>query len=522
MELQGLVLAFLVLGLASDLAASTSLKGRDVPCSQNDGEPIHIPGITDSTVMKIKCVCMGGVGRCQKVTDECLRGLQGCHFTQPSRNISCTKECRPCRYEGRMYKSGQEWTLPDDECVVHKCFSGVVTTTRAQCATPMCPNPTPPTKGQCCPSCQGCSRAGQLFREGETKADVLDPCNECTCRRGHLECVKRACPVLPCSRNLVRSVKGQCCPVCARSQPFTSVKDMCQFRGRVYNEGSTPSMTGDWCTNCTCTNAADFPTMVCTRKTCPPLNCPPHHQRLKKGQCCYTCNEAAKAFSDRGGVRQALPGMRAQTEATSVIDMSSNKDCTYKGKVYKARDNWSDGCSTCTCWPNGETHCQAVQCPQTSCPPEARLVNKPGKCCPTCEFSEGVCTVFGDPHYKTFDGRVFNFQGSCKYLLAQDCGNMADTVTSSVRSGKTPVNNSTFSVRITNDARDSMAFSWTRTITVRLAGLKISLLQRMRVKVNGKKVTLPYIQLGVLSVMRDGYRVILRTTEGESRNALFS
>ena len=32
---------------------------------------------------------------------------------------------------------------------------------------------------------------------------------------------------------------------------------------------------------------------------------------------------------------------------------------------------------------------------------------------------------------------------------------------------------------------------------------------------DGKKVTLPYIKLGVLSVMRDGYRVILRTNGGE-------
>jgi hypothetical protein len=33
-------------------------------------------------------------------------------------------------------------------------------------------------------------------------------------------------------------------------------------------------------------------------------------------------------------------------------------------------------------------------------------------------------------------------------------------------------------------------------------------------KVDGKRVNLPYIKLGVLSVMQDGYRVILRTNEG--------
>ena len=48
-----------------------------------------------------------------------------------------------------------------------------------------------------------------------------------------------------------------------------------------------------------------------------------------------------------------------------------------------------------------------------------------------------------------------------------------------------------------------------------MGSTKVSLLQKMRVKVDGKKVTLPYIKLGVLSVMRDGYRVILRTNGGE-------
>jgi len=63
---------------------------------------------------------------------------------------------------------------------------------------------------------------------------------------------------------------------------------------------------------------------------------------------------------------------------------------------------------------------------------------------------DAVCTVFGDPHYRTFDGRVFNFQGACKYLLTSDC------------------QNSSFSVRVTNDARTSRSFSWTKTVTLKV------------------------------------------------------
>ena len=99
------------------------------------------------------------------------------------------------------------------------------------------------------------------------------------------------------------------------------------------------------------------------------------------------------------------------------------------------------------------------------------------------------------------------FQGSCKYLLAQTC-DKASNGTDSSGGG--------FSVRITNDARKSSAFSWTRTITVKLeSGMKVSLLQKLKVKIDGKRVALPYIELGSFSIIKDGYRVVLRTNEGK-------
>ncbi len=94
------------------------------------------------------------------------------------------------------------------------------------------------------------------------------------------------------------------------------------------------------------------------------------------------------------------------------------------------------------------------------------------------------------------------FQGSCKYLLASDCSNKPGP---------------TFSIRITNDARNSYAFSWLRTVTLRLFGFdtKISLLQGMKVKVNGSRVDLPFIKLAQFSIFKDGYRVRVRLNTGE-------
>lgn len=93
------------------------------------------------------------------------------------------------------------------------------------------------------------------------------------------------------------------------------------------------------------------------------------------------------------------------------------------------------------------------------CPPGRHPVKEPGQCCPKCVEDDAVCTVFGDPHYRTFDGRVFNFQGACKYLLTSDC------------------RNDSFSIRVTNDARSSRSFSWTKTVTLTVSLNFICLLQ---------------------------------------------
>lgn len=59
--------------------------------------------------------------------------------------------------------------------------------------------------------------------------------------------------------------------------------------------------------------------------------------------------------------------------------------------------------------------------------------------------------MFGDPHYRTFDGKFFSFKGACKYQLASDC------------SGHT------FSVRVTNDARSTRFSAWTKTIAIKVS-----------------------------------------------------
>ncbi|XP_039481196.1 BMP-binding endothelial regulator protein [Drosophila santomea] len=453
------VLMALLQGRTVDAGAGDSLSGVRQSCS-NEGEEVQLKN-QPQIFTCFKCECQNGFVNCR---DTCPP-VNDCYILDKS-NGTCCRRCKGCSFRGMSYESGSEWSDPEDPCKTYKCVATVVTETIQKCYS-QCDNNQlqPPRPGECCPTCQGCKINGQTVAEGqEVDASIDDRCLVCQCRGNQLTCSKKTCPVLPCPMSKQIKRPDECCPRCPQNHSFLPVPGKCLFNKSVYPEKT--QFMPDRCTNCTCLNG----TSVCQRPTCPILECAAEFQ--EPDGCCPRC---------------------------AVAEVRS--ECSLDGVVYQNNETWDMGpCRSCRC--NGGTiRCAQMRCPAVKCRANEELKQPPGECCQRCVETAGTCTVFGDPHFRTFDGKFFSFQGSCKYLLASDC------------LGKT------FHIRLTNEGRGTRRASWAKTVTLNLRNLKVNLGQRMRVKVNGTRVTLPYSVVAggqnvTIERLADGGAVMLRSEMG--------
>lgn len=67
--------------------------------------------------------------------------------------------------------------------------------------------------------------------------------------------------------------------------------------------------------------------------------------------------------------------------------------CHHGGRSYNDGEKIQEDCNSCTC-KSGKWDCEKSKCPL-------------------------VCSSWGDSHFTTFDGKDFDFQGVCNYVLAK-------------------------------------------------------------------------------------------------------
>ncbi|XP_073330761.1 zonadhesin, like [Pagrus major] len=146
---------------------------------------------------------------------------------------------------------------------------------------------------------------------------------------------------------------------------------------------------------------------------------------------------------------------------------------------------FGDGCSKlCRCVGN-----YTLECVDNSCDPteECREVNGVAGCYPK---GTSTCIASGDPHYTTFDKRKYNFMGNCSYLMSGPCN-------------ETTLPH--FEVHVDNENRfNKPTISYVKAVHVYVHMVKISILKRGTVQVNGTNVNLPVTPVPGVSVFKSG------------------
>ncbi|XP_070806129.1 IgGFc-binding protein-like [Pituophis catenifer annectens] len=171
--------------------------------------------------------------------------------------------------------------------------------------------------------------------------------------------------------------------------------------------------------------------------------------------------------------------------------------CLYNGVQYELGEEfWEDeNClSRCKCDLSQGT----VNCWKASCKANQKCTTVNGvHHCKGSAYS--TCIGTGDPHYTTFDGRKYDFQGSCVYQMAGIC---------SEDSSLTP-----FSVIVENNNRGNKAVSFTKVVTLEVYNMTLSLSQEhpRKIQVNGVLLDLPFSYENKLKVYTSGVHGFIKT-----------
>lgn len=152
-----------------------------------------------------------------------------------------------------------------------------------------------------------------------------------------------------------------------------------------------------------------------------------------------------------------------------------------------------------------------------TCSPKSVLKIPDGQCCPVCIESvykfvedvsikkykiknstfftdDGICTVFGGSHFRSFDGKLYTFVGSCKYWLASDCDSKR------------------FNVSLQTTIAGNIATM--KEVSLSLDNIKVNFHQYKSTKVNDRFVNLPYREKNYLEITNVGENIILTAKMG--------
>ncbi|XP_026018809.1 alpha-tectorin-like [Astatotilapia calliptera] len=314
---------------------------------------------------------------------------------------------------------------------------------------------------------------------------------------------------------------GSSCPQCANEQPARDQCDVIQAADGPFSfchEEVDPAPYFNDCLFDVCLSGNQGHDLMCSaiesyvsacqsanvriypwreNTTCT-LDCPANsHYELCGTDCGHTCassiDETCEQFCSEGCFCDE-GFIKSGTRCVPVESCG----CQYDGFYYDAGESfWTDGCSQrCECHAPNDLRCSA-----SSCTPEQQCSIRDGQL--GCYDAMSTCTVWGDPHYITFDGAVAHFQGTCSYIIAESTNH--------------GTNETQFQVIATNNHRGNNRVSFVSAVDIYLSNhpesVHIRIGPNKRVTVNGNDASLP-TTVGILAqVVRQGSYIVVDASD---------
>ncbi|NWV73982.1 FCGBP protein, partial [Dasyornis broadbenti] len=203
-----------------------------------------------------------------------------------------------------------------------------------------------------------------------------------------------------------------------------------------------------------------------------PLACPPNsHYNPCTSSCPATCTDRLASQNCSSPCVEACECNSGFVLSGGQCVSMSNCGCLQNGKYYEVWESfWQPDCvGQCVCTGNGTVVCNSDTCEVSEvCKVQNGLLG----CYP---LNPSICHIFGDPHYITFDGRLYHFQGDCNYTVVERCTNSSER----------------FSVTTRNEHRGNPNWTALNSVAVTLKNLHIVLKKNKETYVNGIQVHLP-------------------------------
>ncbi|KAM9309078.1 IgGFc-binding protein [Pholidichthys leucotaenia] len=272
--------------------------------------------------------------------------------------------------------------------------------------------------------------------------------------------------------------------------------DVCQYHGRQESLCDALQEYASACQSMTITIHSWRTDAFC------PMKCPPNsHYSLCSKSCLATCASLASLTTCNSHCEEGCECDENYLLSGDICVPSRECGCSYDGQYYKIGDVFypeNDCGEECTCGENGAVSCQKAKCHRGEI---CKLVNGVKGCHPE---GQGKCVASGDPHYTSFDGRRYDFQGTCVYVLAKVCDDNEGHLTP-------------FTVTQGNEKYGNGRVAVTHSVAVSVYGSVIYIQQRMpwKVLVNDELVNLPlFLENDRLRVTQEGRNIVVRTDFG--------